>query len=234
MKKIILALISSLSLVGNVFSQDDPGPPPMAFRKVSGHVDSIKGPGWEEYYTLKHPDGGGKEIYAPKWYPFSGKVIEVQPGGLRIDGFCVLALADGVFFVTNYPYRVAEGDIVQGIGKDIGIYSYATVLGGSATLHQLDYGTTPDPVPPPAPLTPAQIEAAKQALAKKKIVLAAKALKSNQDDAARGDSYGELRMGERYRDGDGVPKDLALARSWLTKAAAHGEPAAKRDLAQIP
>lgn len=39
----------------------------------------------------------------------------------------------------------------------------------------------------------------------------------------KGNVSGLLRMGERYRDGDGVPKDLAKARDYLTKAAAADE-----------
>lgn len=46
----------------------------------------------------------------------------------------------------------------------------------------------------------------------------ARALKSNQDEAAKGDPIGLQRMGERYRDGDGVPKDLDKARDYFEKA----------------
>ncbi len=59
------------------------------------------------------------------------------------------------------------------------------------------------------------------------------ALKSNQDQAAKGDSYGLLRMGERYRDGDGVEKDLAKAKDCLTKAAAAGSPTAADELSKL-
>lgn len=61
-----------------------------------------------------------------------------------------------------------------------------------------------------------------------------KALKFNQDLAAKGDAYGLLRMGERYRDGDGVTKDLTKARDYLTKAAAAGSPTAEDDLKNLP
>ncbi|MGD0017570.1 MAG: hypothetical protein ABSC38_08675 [Verrucomicrobiia bacterium] len=60
-----------------------------------------------------------------------------------------------------------------------------------------------------------------------------KVLKLNQDQAARGEPYGLLRMGERYRDGDGVPKDLAKARDYLSKAAAAGEPSAADELSRL-
>ena len=61
----------------------------------------------------------------------------------------------------------------------------------------------------------------------------AKILKSNQEDADNGDAYGLLRMGERYRDGDGVPKDLAKAKDYLTKAAAAGSPSATDELSKL-
>ena len=72
----------------------------------------------------------------------------------------------------------------------------------------------------------------KKAAAKK--TAQAKLLKSFQDLADKGDSYGLLRMGECYRDGDGVEKDLAKAKDYLTKAAAAGSPTAADELKQLP
>jgi hypothetical protein len=67
-----------------------------------------------------------------------------------------------------------------------------------------------------------------------KKAIQAKDLKSNQDMADKGDEYGLLRMGERYRDGDGVEKDLAKAKDYLTKAADAGSPTAADELKQLP
>ena len=78
----------------------------------------------------------------------------------------------------------------------------------------------------------AQDEKKQQAQAKK-LQAQAKVLKINQDMADKGDMYGLLRMGERYRDGDGVPKDLTKARDYLTKAAAAGSPTAEDDLKKL-
>ena len=61
----------------------------------------------------------------------------------------------------------------------------------------------------------------------------AKLLKSFQDMADKGDSYGLLRMGECYRDGDGVEKDLAKAKDYLTKAAAAGSLTAADELKKL-
>jgi hypothetical protein len=60
-----------------------------------------------------------------------------------------------------------------------------------------------------------------------------KALQWNQEQADKGDDYGLFRMGERYRDGDGVPKDLTKAREYLTKAVAAGSPSAPDALSKL-
>ncbi len=60
-----------------------------------------------------------------------------------------------------------------------------------------------------------------------------KVLKNNQNLADKGDAYGLLRMGERYRDGEGVPKDVVKARDYLTKAAAAGSPTAAEELKKL-
>ena len=74
--------------------------------------------------------------------------------------------------------------------------------------------------------------AAEKAAAAKKAEQS-KILKWNQEQADKGDPYGLLRMGERYRDGDGVPKDLTKAREYLSKAAAAGSPDAADDLSKM-
>ena len=66
-----------------------------------------------------------------------------------------------------------------------------------------------------------------------KTAVQARVLKSNQEDADKGDEYGLLRMGERYRDGDGVEKDLAKAKDYLTKAAAAGSQTAADALSKL-
>jgi hypothetical protein len=48
--------------------------------------------------------------------------------------------------------------------------------------------------------------------------------------AEKGHAYSAYCLGARYRDGCGVPKDLAKAREWLGKAAAQGIGSAKIDL----
>ncbi|HLK56210.1 MAG TPA: hypothetical protein VKU00_06585 [Chthonomonadaceae bacterium] len=45
----------------------------------------------------------------------------------------------------------------------------------------------------------------------------------DQNLAKGGDAYGQLRMGQRYRDGDGVPQNNAKAVEFFTRAAAQGD-----------
>ena len=270
----------------------------------------------------------------PGWVEFRGHVLEVQKGGIRVEGgygepFQV-GDSDKEFFVANFPYPVADGESV-GLGHDVhamvahdaGVCTLAnnyttekgtaqtitagsvsrttkaeTVMGGSHTVRNLDYGTPcerPDNAPQEvvaSDLQPVEMEhviAAKlrasemqrqavsvlqlaeqadQAAAtaetkateqvrladeayqqatkterkaaeerkEKQRALAAmqmKVLRLNQDQAAKGDPYGLLRMGERYRDGNGVPKDLAKARDYLSRAAAAGEPSAADELSRL-
>ena len=59
------------------------------------------------------------------------------------------------------------------------------------------------------------------------------ALRYNQGQAAKGDGYGLLRMAERYRDGDGVEKDLTKAKEYFNKAIAAGSPTAAEELKEL-
>jgi TPR repeat protein len=60
-----------------------------------------------------------------------------------------------------------------------------------------------------------------------------KALHYDMDLAKKGDDYGEYRMGQRYRDGEAVPRDLKRAKEWLSKAADQGLKPAIKELAHI-
>ncbi len=185
------------------------------------------------------------------WVRFHGRVLEVQSGGVRItgsyagygngDGSGGPYLDDREFFVAHFPYAGAENEYLRMdriyVAREAGTYTYTTVLGGSRTIRKLEYGV---PYVPPPP-TPAQIEAAQKAAAAArakaeaaKKAAAEKVLKSNQDAAAAGSSYGLLRMGERYRDGDGVEKDLVKAKDYLQRAAQAGSPTAVEELKKLP
>jgi hypothetical protein len=88
--------------------------------------------------------------------------------------------------------------------------------------------------------TPEEIKAAQdavqaRAIADKKSAMQGQinAVRYNQELAAKGDGYGLLRMAERYRDGDGVEKDLTKAKEYFNKAIAAGSTTAAEELKKL-
>jgi len=164
---------------------------------------------------------------------FTAQVAQVLPQGLilqetKFNAFTFSSQTGGISqFLTNYPgaSNLVDGQEVKFVAKRIGSYKY-----GDETIPAYDCGK---PWTPPPPST-AEIKAAAEKVAAKKAENAAKALKYNQELAAAGDVYGQVRMGERYRDGDGVPKDLRLSREWFSKAAAQGDKNAALELQKLP
>jgi hypothetical protein len=135
--------------------------------------------------------------------------------------------------ITNYPSDVIIQKQLLFLAARAGTFNWAD----SQPIALYDYGIPYVP-------TPEEIAAAKAAQEKAKAEQKAKtdariaagkaaALKANQDAAAKGDSLGLLRMGERYRDGDGVEKDLAKAKDYLQRAADAGSPTAADELKNL-
>jgi len=158
-----------------------------------------------------------------------------EPARPDIDGKLII--------IQNYPSMdsLANGQKLsfpaQNIGTIQGLNEDGTLAIGKV-LELWDYYTPPVP-------TPEEIAAAKAAQekaradakiksAEQKKLAEARALQSNQAAAAKGDLFGLMRMGERYRDGDGVEKDLGKARDYLQKASDAGSPTAKDELSKLP
>ena len=102
------------------------------------------------------------------------------------------------------------------------------LYGDAAHYHRLNYGELR------GKLTDEEKAAQTQAQQEKRAELMANAIAFYQKQADAGDSYAQLRLGEIYRDGEGVPKDLAKARDYLAKAAAQGNQDAQKELGQLP
>jgi hypothetical protein len=60
-----------------------------------------------------------------------------------------------------------------------------------------------------------------------------KALELNLAQAEKGDPYGQFRMGERYLKGEGVERNMTVAKEWLKKASANGHSDAQKLLESI-
>ena len=160
-------------------------------------------------------------------------------------------------FLVNYPKKKVDGEHVICSAKYVGDYSYISVTGANRTVWKYDCGTQTKPSKELVESTilelkdklayskygtklKIQAEAIRLAQAKAKAETEAKqkkaieaALKSNREAAANGDAFGLLRMGERYRDGDGVEKDLVKAKEFLQKAVGAGSPSAKNELDKL-
>ncbi|MDR3689516.1 MAG: hypothetical protein P4L46_09070, partial [Fimbriimonas sp.] len=61
----------------------------------------------------------------------------------------------------------------------------------------------------------------------------AKEMQYDLDLAGQGDIFGCMRMGQRYLDGEGVPRDEGKAREFLTRAARQGDPSATAGLESL-
>ncbi len=60
-----------------------------------------------------------------------------------------------------------------------------------------------------------------------------KDLHALQAQARQGDTEAQIRLGDLYAKGRGVPQDYTQARAWYEKAAAQGHPIAQNNLAEL-
>lgn len=192
------------------FGQSSPLAVPDPVRLLNGH--------------LVHVDGS--------WSAVSGQILQVIPKeGMRVEGYLNGQSQPLDFLIVHLPYKAAAGETFPPPGsvclvQPAGSYTYTTVLGNQRTILKYDYGV-PAKEPPLTPQQLAEIAARKKATAQN-------ALEANEDAAAAGDAYGLLRMGERYRDGDGVETNLVKARVYFLRAADAGNQDATNELAKLP
>ncbi len=170
------------------------------------------------------------------WCTFSGTILDNWPKGVRVQGEYHTMYPSGAvsfagqFFVKGYPYPARPNDPVQAhlAAKPSQMFTFeAPRLQRTFTLQSLDFGLPCDAPPVDTNAVQVKAESAKQSANER--ILAA-----NEAAAAQGDPYGLLRMGERYRDGDGVEVDMDKARKYLSRAAAAGDMTASNELAALP
>ena len=166
-------------------------------------------------------EGVTNSIYGRDWFQFQGKVMQVQDGGVRVRGKLCRAdgkdVVDSEFFVVHCPFVVSDDDVIKGDGyhmaKLVGSYTYATVGGTFRTLKKLDYGRVVQWYAEVASPGAQADRVARQAVA---------VFEFYRAGAEGGDTYSEFRVGELYRDGKGVGRDLRKACVWFRRAAAQG------------
>ncbi len=178
---------------------------------------------------LRVVDGVQVPANGPGWFRFWGKVQSVTGEGLLLNGTYANSKETnhGAFVLIRFPQTRATGDEFtrekSWWAKDDGSTTYE-----GATYHRLDYGEVR------GKLTDEEKAAQTQAQQARRAELMANAIALYQKQADTGDSSAQLRLGEIYRDGEGVPRDLAKARDYLAKAAAQGNQDAQKELGQLP
>jgi TPR repeat protein len=209
------------------------------WRVINGHTNCI----WKDVRSISQmaatPAYKAKNSLSDKWYAFGGQIIAVRENGIVLNGWTTFPKSKSptLFFVANYPYTVVEGDNVTTSAAFFEPSHPTTKYQDgftSKTIYSLDYGKVwSAPVPKPKVLTAEEISTAKAIAEKRAVENAAKALAWNRAQAEKGDAYGQFRMGERYRDGEGVARDPQQARAWFAKSAAQGNIEARLALQKL-
>jgi TPR repeat protein len=90
----------------------------------------------------------------------------------------------------------------------------------SVTSYYPKVATPTQPATAVAPVAAAPVDPEVEAA--RKSTNAAKALAWQKEQAEAGSAYGQFQMGMHYMNGDGVTKDLGIARGWFLKSAKQG------------
>jgi hypothetical protein len=180
---------------------------------------------------------------------FCGKILEVQPNGVRISGDYGELFRTGYFsdinnedrnqefFVANFPFEAAENELIpeshHWMAYYAGTYTYQTVNGNSRTIRKLDYGI---PCDPPKELIK-EIEElnriAAQREQQKEFLAQSNAVVWLQSQATNGDAESQCSLGEHYLTGLGCNTNRTQAVYWFTQAANQGDLEASNKLAEI-
>lgn len=183
------------------------------------------------------------------WVQFIGIVVAVKPYGVFISGGYGKPPYDNdfnnrpriEFIVKNYPYQAAYGDTIASskkfTAKDSGVFSFTNTVGGTTTIHQLDYGK-PCEIPPEIVKQKTQEikdrnEAIRLADKKKRDDSEQRAALFLINQATNGTASVQYSLGSRYLIGNGVETNKVLAIYWLTQSANQGDLAASNQLVKL-
>lgn len=183
---------------------------------------------------------------------FCGKVLQVQPDGVRVSGdygtiftthyFSRIEDSDRnqEFFVAHFPYSAAEDELISPenhyMAYYVGTYTYTTVQGASRTIRKLDYGIPCD-VPQWFLDKQKELEQAEllaEIVKKQKLFIAqSNAVIWLQSQATNGDTSAQCSLGEHYLKGEGCETNREQAIYWLKKAADQGDIEASNKLVNL-
>lgn len=220
----------------------------------AGKAQNSARPDWRTSFVPLDPwraIGGQTNYVKAKGVQFCGKIVEVTPHGIRIQGECGplgtiyypvngwinLAPRDQPvypeFFVTNYPFKAINGGIIASAARLMaeyaGTYTYKTADGFSETIDKLDYGTPCGPNPVWVAARQKEIEDARDARRASEL----RRIEFLTRDATNGDSSAQYSLGYHYLHGIGCETNQVMGIYWLLQAAAKGNISASNDLQQI-
>jgi TPR repeat protein len=225
------------------------------WRNVSGLTNNTSSPSWVEFQGQSQEVVAGGVIFKGKFGPvltvhtdpsYSEHLVtkiskqssvsrsrnsnlsssqEVRDIGYEIQK----VYGNDIFYVANFPYPAdARQGYEQMMAFPNGYFSHTNSIGQVLTIPSIDYGT-----PCTKTWSQAEISASKQKAESDKRAIKERLLKSNQDSAGRGEPLGLMRMGVRYRDGDGVETNLLKAKTYFQKAADAGLQEAADELSKL-
>ena len=209
------------------------------------NLDLLQGPNVGRCFRQVNGETNYIFDYTNGWSRLQGEVLQTLPEGILLKREEKLDC-----FIEGYPYQIVDGQEVKVfMAKEAGVYSFTATSGGLRTVQKYIFGKAAWPtqlmvdkeinsVSNQIAISPLILKARADTIAAKKALKSAnagkiKALASNQTAADKGDAYGLMRMGERYRDGEGVDKDLAKAKEYLQKATDAGSETAAEELSKL-
>jgi hypothetical protein len=180
---------------------------------------------------------------------FCGKVVDVTPHGIRIEGDwgplgMVYYPVNGWgynpdqpeyadYFVTNYPYKATIGQIFPSaerlMAQYVGTCTYKTLNGDSRTIRELDYGTPCGPNPVMVAAAQKQIQEAEEKRRENDL----RKIELLEHDATNGDSAAQYSLGFHYLHGIGCETNQVMGIYWLLQAEARGSSEASNDLQEF-
>ena len=214
-----------------------------------GEAQNSGGSDWRTTFVPLDPwraIGGQTNYVKLDGVQFCGKIVDVTPHGIRIEGewgqlgtvyYPVNGWGDNPdqpeyadYFVTNYPYKATTGGIISSAKRLMAWYAgtctYNTANGGSRTIGMLDYRIPcgPDPV------WLAVEQKQTQDAAEKRRESDLRKIELLERDATNGDSSAQYSLGFHYLHGIGCETNQVTGIYWLLQAAAQGNMSASNDL----
>jgi hypothetical protein len=236
--------IGSVRLTGGIFDPFEHGIVVNPYRRIGDSYYNLM-----PFYAVPYPNTNANltpysvDHALQSWTSHYCEVVEVLDDGLLVRPRSRNDMGD-TFFLTNYPSHkhLVDNELISFMARASGNYRYTDTTGASRSVPFYDCGVAVSYEEIDKALHLSEKAAAKAAAEsaqkaaddalrlKKRAEAQANAVKMYQTLAEKGDAYGQFRLGEFYRDGDGVAQDAAKAKELFTKSAAQGNQDAARAL----